>query len=146
MADYDMTKLDPNYEEMIFNEGPIENNEQLKDYFADRGIDPEDMPVDFIVWEEGAIQVGNAPAESEWINIGSAGRYADVLSDGTHVMASSEPDSRAGEIITWLHKNCKGPFVIHADGEDDHGNVGFEVMLLDRDDLMRFKLSFHGHI
>lgn len=146
MAEYDLSKLNREYDEAIFNEGPIDSEEELRAWFERRGIEPDNLPVALKVWHEGNVEVHNAPDAADWINIGSADRYADILADGTHVMESREQGSRTAEILTWLRQNCKGPYIVHADGENDAGDVGFEVMLLDKDDLMRFKLSFQGFI
>lgn len=146
MAEYDLSKLDPEYEELIYNEGPVYTEEDLRKYYRDRGHDPDNLPVDLETWHEGKVRVYNATDTVKWINIGYAEHYADVLADGTRVMSKSKMSSRVGEIVTWLHKNCKGPFIVHGDGQDDDGNVGFEVMLLAKEDLMRFKLSFTGYI
>lgn len=148
MADYDLGALDREYEERIFNEGPIEDEDELREYFEARGIDPDNMPVDFQVWDEGEVEIVNKPDQSEWINIGTASRFIDVLADGTHITPSGESGGRTAEVLTWLKQSCKGAYIVRCDSSPDDGSdiVGYEVMLLDKNDLMLFKLKFTGFI
>lgn len=153
MTRYKLEDINDNWREQMLNNGPLEDELELLDWLEDREIAPDNLPVRLEEWSEGDVVVGNAPAQSEWIAIGWGGKYADVLADNTYVMpmggynpAIHKNGERAGEIISWLYQNCQGQFVIQVEHEDEDGNCAFMVLLLDTNDLMRFKLTWKGMI